>query len=63
MPRAAGTDLVLAQIVEPEQLVGVAVLLVVVDQSRVRRGGDDGVERPTELDLARVAVQDVDAAA
>src|SRR5581483_12209036 len=34
----------------------VAVLLVVVDQARVRRRGDDGVERPIELQPAGVAV-------
>ena len=47
-PRRAargGADLALAPVVEPEQLVRVAVLLVVVDQARIRRRGDDGVER------------------
>ena len=51
-------ELGLAPLVEPEQLVGVAVLLVVVDQPRIGRGGDDGVERPTEVELAGVAVLD-----
>jgi hypothetical protein len=46
---AAGTaELVRPPLVEAEQLVGVAVLLVVVDQPGVRRRGDDGVERPAE---------------
>ena len=33
------------------------MLLVVVDQARIRRRGDDGVERPRQLELARVAVE------
>src|SRR5207253_9330686 len=40
-------------VLEPEQLVGVAVLLVVVDQARIRRGGDHAVEAPPELELPR----------
>jgi hypothetical protein len=32
------------QVVEPEQFVCIAVLLVVVDQPRLRRRGDDRVE-------------------
>ena len=35
-----GAELALAPVVEPEQLVGVAMLLVVVDQARIRRRGD-----------------------
>jgi hypothetical protein len=38
------------------------VLLVVIDQPRVRGRGDDCVEHTGELELARVAVQDLDAA-
>ncbi len=57
-PRCGGADLPLAPVVELEQLVRVAVLLVVVDQARIRRRGEDGVERPAESSLARVAVQD-----
>ncbi len=47
------TELALAAVVEPEQLVRVAMLLVVVDQPRVRRRRDDRVERPLERDVAR----------
>ena len=57
VPRAAGRARV-APLVEAEQLVGVAVLPVVVDQPRVRRRGDDAVVRPAEVELARVAVED-----
>ena len=56
-PRRGGADLPLAPVVELEQLVRVAVLLVVVDQPRIRRRGEDPVERPSELGLSRVAVQ------
>ena len=61
-PRGAARgrpQLLLAQIVEPEQFVGVAVLLVVVDQARVGRRGDDAVEGGFQPDRARVSVQDV----
>src|SRR5439155_9099868 len=57
-----GAELALAPVVEAEELIGVAVLLVVVDQSRIRRRGDDGVEPPAQLDLERVAVHDLDLA-
>ena len=50
------SELALPALVQAEQLVGVAVLLVVVDQARIRRRGDDAVERATEIELARVAV-------
>ena len=56
--RRRGAELELAAVVEPEQLVGVAVLLVVVDQARVRRRRDDPVEARAVVDLARVAVDD-----
>ena len=46
-----------AQVFQPEQLVGVAVLLVIVDQSRVVRRGDDAVEGALQLNRARVSVQ------
>ena len=43
---------------QPEQLVRVPVLLVVVDQPRVRRRRDNRVERARDVELARVAVDD-----
>ena len=46
-------------LVEAQQLVRVAVLLVVVDQPRVGRRRDDAVERPAQVELARVAVEDL----
>src|SRR6185312_16619956 len=49
-------ELALPSLVQVEQLVGVPVLLVVVDQPRIRRRGDDAVERAAEIELARVAV-------
>ena len=49
-------ELALPTLVQAEQLVGVPVLLVVVDQPRIRRRGDDAVERAAEIELARVAV-------
>src|SRR4051812_4847699 len=42
-PRSGGAELELTAVVERQQLVGVAVLLVVVDQARVRRRGDHAV--------------------
>jgi hypothetical protein len=54
-----GPDFSLTPVVETEQLVRVAMLLVVVDQPRVRRRGDDGLEAAGQLRLARVAVQHV----
>src|SRR6478735_8480655 len=56
-PRGRRADLPLAPVVEREQLVRMAVLLVVVDQPRIRRRGEDPVERPRERLFARVAVQ------
>src|SRR6478735_12070241 len=56
-PRGRRADLPLAPVVEREQLVRIAVLLVVVDQPRIRRRGEDPVERPRERLFARVAVQ------
>src|SRR5581483_7666217 len=55
-----GTDLFLAPVVEVEQLVGVAVLLVVVDQAGVRRRRDDAGGSSWKIDLARVGVHDRD---
>ena len=51
-PRAGRPSSSARRSCEAEQLVGVAMLLVVVDQARVRRRRDDGVERPAELELA-----------
>src|SRR5437868_3444308 len=51
-------ELELPPVVEPEQLVGAAMLLVVVDQPRIWRRGDDAVAA-WQLDLPRVAVQDL----
>ena len=34
------------------------MLLVIVDQARIRRRRDDAVIRPAQLELARVAVED-----
>ena len=50
-------ELEVTPLVDAEQLVGVAVLLVVVDQARIRRRGDDAVVRAFEIDRAGVAVQ------
>ena len=47
-----GAELDVPQVFEPEELIGVAVLLVVVDQARVWRRGDDPVEAPPVLDLS-----------
>src|SRR5437763_146605 len=44
-------DLARAQVLEAEQLVGVAVLLVVVDEPGIRRRRDDGVERTRQVEL------------
>ncbi len=51
-------DLELAPIVEPEQFVRVAVLLVVVDQTGIRRRGQHAVVTARQLLLAHVAVDD-----
>src|SRR5436190_30710 len=56
-PCRPGAHLELAAVVEPEQLIGVAVLLVIVDQARIGRRGDHTVEWPAKIELARVAVQ------
>ena len=58
-PRVGGAELELARVVEPEQLVRVAVLLVVVDQARIRRRRDDAVERRARNRRPRVALEDV----
>ena len=47
----------LAQVVETEELVRVAMLLVVVDQHGIGRRSDDRIEGPTDIKLACVAVQ------
>ena len=47
---------------EPEQLVRVPVLLVVVDQARVGRRGDDAVGPRRQPHRPRVGVQDLDVA-
>ena len=57
IPRAGGRAR-LAALVQLEQLVRVAMLLVVVDQTRVRRRRDHGVERPADVQVPRVAVLD-----
>src|SRR5688572_28831125 len=51
-------ELVPSPLVHAEQLVRIAMLLVVVDQPRVRRRRDEGVERPAEVERARVSMQD-----
>ena len=56
-PACRAAQLAITALVESEQLVGVAMLLVVVDQARVRRRGHDAVVRPAEVELARVAVE------
>ena len=55
--RLGGAELELATVVEAEQLVGVAVLLVVVDQPRIRRRRETPSKAPRRSTLARVAVQ------
>src|SRR5581483_4932877 len=57
-PARRRAELELAAVVEPEQLVGVPMLFVVVDQPRVRRRGDDSVVGAVPVDDARVPVQD-----
>ncbi|MFO1533282.1 MAG: hypothetical protein ABR562_06245, partial [Thermoplasmatota archaeon] len=57
-PRA---DLLFAPVVEVEQFVRVAVLLVVVDQARVRRRGDNSGRPRRQPDRPRVRVQHDDA--
>src|SRR6476661_198475 len=64
--RVAGggcADLELASIVQPEQFVRVAMLLVVVDQARVRRGGEHAVVAAGQPLLAHVPVDHRGAAA
>ncbi len=56
--RRAAAELELAEVREPEQLVRVAVLLVVVDEPGVRRRGDDAVEAAAVVELASVPVED-----
>ena len=52
-----GADFALPPVVEGEQLIGVPMLLVVVDQARIRGRRDDTVVRAAELHVARVAVE------
>ena len=56
-PSSRPAELEVAAFVDTEQLVGVAVLLVVVDQAGIRRRGDDAVEAALEVDRARVAME------
>src|SRR5579872_5761946 len=65
LARAArgGAELELAQVVEVEQLVSRAVLLVVVDQPRIGRRGEHGVEDAAVVELTRIPVHDVRLAA
>ena len=58
-PRGGSTELTLTAIVEPEDLVRVAMLLVVVDEPGIRRRREDRVEGASEHDLGRVAVDDL----
>ena len=51
----AAPDLVLVPALEAEQLEGVDVLLVVVDQARVGRRGDDEVDRARAGRAARAS--------
>jgi hypothetical protein len=57
-PARRRAELELSHVVEAEQLVRVAVLLVVVDQARIRRRGEDAVEAAAEVELPSVAVED-----
>src|SRR5206468_801020 len=51
-------ELELPTVVQGEQLVGVPMLLVVVDETGIRRRREDRLVPVGELDLACVAVQD-----
>jgi hypothetical protein len=55
--RRPSAELQRAEVGQPEQLVRVPVLLVVVDQAGIRRRGDDAVEAASVVELAGVAVQ------
>ena len=55
--RRAAAEFERAEVLEPEQLVRVPVLLVIVDQARVRRGRDHAVERAAEVEHPCVAVE------
>ena len=52
-------ELALAAVVEAEQLVGVAMLLVIVDETGIRRRGEDTRKAPLQPNVPRVAVQDL----
>ena len=52
-------ELPLAAVVEAEQLVGVAMLLVIVDETGIRRRGEDTRKAPLQPNVPRVAVQDL----
>src|SRR5207244_6541841 len=56
--RLGGAELELTAVVEAEQLVCIPMLLVVVDQARIRRRRHDAVEGPRVLDVASVGAQD-----
>src|SRR3954452_24983275 len=56
-PRRGGADLLVAPIGEAEQLVRIPVLLVVVDQSGIRRRCDHAVRSSRQLDGTRVRMQ------
>ncbi len=58
VPRHAAPDLVVVSSRQAEQLERVGVLLVVVDEPRVRRRGEDEVDRPGWVDEPRIAVED-----
>ena len=58
--RGIADYLFLAAVAEPEQLVGVAVLFVVVDQARVGRRGDHASRGARQPDCTRVAVEHVE---
>src|SRR5262249_53124646 len=63
--RAAGraTELSVSTLVQPEQLVRVPVLLVIVDQPRVGRRRDDAVVRTAQVEIACISVHDLGDAA
>src|SRR5687767_9765109 len=50
-------NLIHASILEPEELVRVSVLLVVVDETRVGRGGDDAGWLEGKLDEPRISME------
>jgi hypothetical protein len=58
-PTGGRPDLVDPAVIEVEELIGMAMLLVVVDQAGIGRGRDDAVVRPAPVELTSVAMENV----